>query len=312
MTHSGCWQNSEKAFRATLQVYNKGPTIKGKIVQKINQYVIPFFLMPDSKILWQYHVIRAVDDLCKKEHFDALVTTSPPHSTHLIGEKIARKHGLKWIADFRDGWAGGVVVHEPTFFHKWIHENLQQSVLRNSQAVVSVSPGIHRNLKKSCEPESDKCHIITNGYDESDYPAPEKNRDSSRFVICHCGAITKFSHPETFLRSLRLLLDSNPEFENKISVYFVGYDALGNFMELVKALDLENVVHNMGYKSHADALKCVVNADALLLIARGQPDDTFIPSKTFEYLGAQKPVLALTNVNDTYDLMEKMSMPVVS
>ncbi len=272
------------------------------VLSIFNEFVIPFFLLPDSKILWTHPLLRTIKKLLMDEKFDALYTTSPPHSVHLVGEKIAKKYGLKWTADFRDSWAGGVVVHEPTIFQRWLSRKMQSHVLRAADAVLTVT----QSLKKEFDQESKNVQYIPNGFDPADYPSAEKGQES-KFVFCHCGSITRFSHPEGLLRALSELKTQQPEVYEKILFRFVGHDSLGNFPALVEKFNVQDAVEYLGYKTHNQALRHLVNADALLLVAIGKPKDHFIPGKTFEYLGASKPILALVNVADTKSVLEKFA-----
>ena len=272
------------------------------ILGRLNKKVVPFFLVPDSKILWKHAVVRKVAQLLRQEHFDVLYTTSPPHSVQVIGKMLAERFGLKWIADFRDSWAGGVVVHEPTKVQKICNRKLQQSVLRSTDKAVAVSEGIAKELAQKAD--DSKVHVITNGFDPDDFPESVK---SDVFTFCHCGSITNFSNPDYFLLAVASFFTEYPDYKDKIRFQFVGYDALGTFTETVERLQLSDVIEYLGYQSHHRALKYVVRADALVLIARGGSHSHFIPGKVFEYIGARKPILAMSNVSDTLRLLTSYS-----
>lgn len=264
----------------------------------LNQKVLPFFLLPDSKILWKGHAVRAVQKLFQENRFDAVMTTSPPHSVHLIGKRISGKFNLPWIADFRDGWAGGVVVHEPTSIQARINRHLQDKVLRNASAVIAVTKAIASELSNE---GGTKVHYLPNGFDPEDIQPIKTGND--RFTICHVGSITRFSHPGTFLKALARLLDSRPELRSRLRIRFVGQDTLGDFNGMVDDYKLNDIVEATGYVSHGESVRYLMDADALLLVAQGNPGAHFIPGKTFEYIGALKPMLVISNVSDTTDLL---------
>lgn len=266
----------------------------------INAKLLPFFLMPDSKILWRPFVLKTVRNLLAREKFDALMTSSPPHSVHLIGRRIAKKYGLPWLADFRDGWAGSHIVHEPTRRQYTHNVKLQNKVVADADAVVSVSPGIDRSLKKlSRAPE--KFYIVTNGFDPQDFQcALHKN---AQYTLCYSGTINKFADPMPFLDALVVLRDETPHTLARLRVQFVGYDTLGTLNNAVKCRGLAEYVDIIGHKDHLESVKYLVSADALLLIAKARETDTFIPGKTFEYIGACKPIFAISNSRDTNALL---------
>ncbi|MBD3387123.1 glycosyltransferase [candidate division KSB1 bacterium] len=261
--------------------------------------VLSFFCLPDLKRLWHLHAMQVVRKLHKQYRFDAVFSTSPPHSVHLLARHISGKYQIPWIADFRDSWSGGVVVQEPTWFHRYMNKRLQRSVVKRADAVIGVTTGIIDQLLLDNEK---KFYYIPNGFDPDDYP--KANRRAKRQVVfCHCGSVTKFSHPGPLLEAIQLLLKRKPDLKTILLFQFVGYDALGNFRDMVRQFGLDQVVQVISYKSHRQALQYVVDADALVLIARGRKEDRFIPGKTYEYIGAQKNILAITDVAEIRQLL---------
>jgi glycosyltransferase involved in cell wall biosynthesis len=276
------------------------------LAQWINQKVLPFFILPDTKILWKKHCVQTVSQLLEKEQFDAIFSTSPPHSVHLIAQKLSQKYNIPWIADFRDSWAHGVVVHEPTFIQKKINLCQQKKVLRNANAVTAVTPGISQELAKSTSLEK-KISYLPNGFDSSDFKdlgGPKNNK----FVFCHIGSITQYSHPKILLKAFADLIKEQPELKQKLVLQFVGQNLIGNFNDLLLKYNLKELVEQTGYVSHRESVKKLINADALVLIAQGKKGAHFIPGKAFEYIGASKPILAITNVSDTIDLLKDYSL----
>ncbi|MBN1466425.1 hypothetical protein JXA02_11725, partial [candidate division KSB1 bacterium] len=245
----------------------------------IRQKVAPFLLTPDSKILWHPFARQACCDLIRQDDFTALLTTSPPHSLHLIGRTIAKKFNLPWLVDFRDGWAGSHVVFEPTRWQR--NRNLQQQklVLRDASAVVAVSPGIVTSLQRS--EGTDKYFLIYNGFDPEDFSHSQER--GGQYTLCYSGTINRFADPEPLLDALLLLKRESPSQFRSLRLQFVGLDTLGNFAERVHARGLDEQVEIVGHRDHAEAVAFVQNAAALLLIAHARPTDTFIPGKTFEY-----------------------------
>lgn len=285
-----------------------GGTGGSKWAAWINEYLLSFVLRPDSKRLWHWHALRTARRLLKQERFDAIYTTSPPHSVQLLGLTLKKQFGIKWIADFRDAWAGGVVVHEPTAWQYHDNRRMQKKVLQYADAVLCVTPGLARDLTPMAG--DTPVHVLTNGYDPEDYP--ESQRTDSRFVICHCGSVTRFSHPEIFLSACAQLKHKDPGLAKKLQIQFVGYDALGVLPNLVKKYHVDDLVQMIGYQPHWKALEYLVSADALLLIALGRPGDRFVPGKVFEYIGAQKSIIAVTNVDDTKTILNQYSGTVLT
>ena len=62
------------------------------------------FFIPDARKGWNKHAYRKAAELVSKNNYDAVIVTSPPHSSQLIGLKLKKNFDIKWIADLRDPW----------------------------------------------------------------------------------------------------------------------------------------------------------------------------------------------------------------
>src|SRR5512140_2538291 len=61
-------------------------------------------LFPDSKVGWVAPAVRLGKRLYRQNSYRAIISTSPPISSHLVGMKLAEQLGVPWVADFRDFW----------------------------------------------------------------------------------------------------------------------------------------------------------------------------------------------------------------
>ena len=274
-------------------------TRSGGLLQALNRQVLPWIVLPDTKMLWAPFAVHTAKSIYKHTGFDAVYSTSPPHSAHLIARRIRKTLAIPWVADFRDSWAGSVVVHEPTALHRRVHRKMQAGVVRDADAVVAVSEGIRDVLGRT-----KRAFVIHNGFDPADFPAPSLNR-SKKFVFCHCGSITEFSFPDVLLAAVQAWLRAEPGFRRKLEFRFIGQDMSGKLQDLIRSHGLQDMCSVSGYRTHRRALQTMVDADALILIARGRADLAFIPGKTFEYLGSRKPIVVISDVPDTLALTGK-------
>ena len=56
-------------------------------------------LVPDQKVTWNLTAIPAAIRLVREHGIDAVITTSPPPSVHLVGAAVKRTTGAAWLAD---------------------------------------------------------------------------------------------------------------------------------------------------------------------------------------------------------------------
>lgn len=281
-----------------------------RLWEALNSKVLPFLLIPDSKVLWLPHAISAAACLLKNQRFDAIMTTSPPHSIHFAGMYLHKQSAIPWIADFRDGWVGGEFQQEPSIFHQKLNDWLQSKVLIEADRVIGVSNGLTASLKGCYSSRSEKFVTITNGYDIDDFKqAPKPKVDKDKFTFCHCGAVTAASDLKYFLLGLQQALLLRPQLGNQLRVEFVGQVLLESFNKMIKILGLE--IQLTGYKSHDQAIGHIKSANALILTVSDKVSTGFIPGKLFEYLFAHKPILAIVPHGETASILRQRGLATI-
>jgi len=62
-------------------------------------------LVPDENVSWNLTSIPAALRIAREHGIDAVLTTSPPGSVHLVGAAVQKATGAKWVADLRDSLA---------------------------------------------------------------------------------------------------------------------------------------------------------------------------------------------------------------
>jgi hypothetical protein len=67
---------------------------------------------------------------------------------HLIGLGLKKKHGITWVADFRDPWTNIDYYRDLTLTRlaDRYHKKLEQKVLLQADHVITVSPGMTREF----------------------------------------------------------------------------------------------------------------------------------------------------------------------
>ena len=164
------------------------------LVQQALRFVRGNLFIPDPRRGWNRHALAAVEQLLAAgETFDAVLTSSPPHSTQLIGLELQKRHGLRWLADLRDPWTD--IYYYKDLHHTplaaWLDARYERRVLTHADAVLVTSPETKRLfLAKLSTLPTAKFHVLPNGYDESDFRrASAPPRDCLR--ITHTGTITE-------------------------------------------------------------------------------------------------------------------------
>jgi glycosyltransferase involved in cell wall biosynthesis len=260
------------------------------ISQKLSMFVRGNFFIPDPRFLW---IIPSADFLKKylKDHpVDLIVSTGPPHSMHLIAEKVAHATGIPWIADFRDPWTKMFYFKHLslTKLSEKIHERLEKKVLDRANCVVAVSPLVQEEFKAMTKTNVE---LITNGYDEDDFdfePQPDGN-----FNITHTGLFASDGNPSSLWTVLASLCKSETGFKDALRIRLCGKTDSQIIASIKDAGLGENLV-DLGYCDHMTAVKEQKEASLLILPLRKEPEyKATLPGKLFEYLASERPVLGI-------------------
>ena len=247
--------------------------------------------IPDPRRFWVRPSVKRLDQLIRQRTFDSIVSTGPPHSMHLIAQKLAAKHQIPWVADFRDPWTGIDYYGELmlTGFADRRQHKLELSVLRSASRIVTVSPSWARDLGSLCDRDVD---VITNGFDEQDFQLPAPGLDQG-FTICHLGSMNRDRNPHALWQALARLQRAQHPLLSKLRVTLLG--AVDNeVVKTVASLGLKNHVELAGFISHELAIERMRASQVLLLpINRTANAAGVIPGKFFEYLGARRPILLI-------------------
>ncbi|HUP31935.1 MAG TPA: glycosyltransferase, partial [Gaiellaceae bacterium] len=140
-------------------------------------------LVPDENVTWNATAIPAAIRIVRREGIDAVITTSPPSSVHLVGAAVKRATGVRWVADLRDS----LVAHphrRPERLAARVKEQgehvVARLVARSADAVVGVSEAISEEARGF----SPRGRVVTipNGCDFDDFAGLE-HRPSERFRI---------------------------------------------------------------------------------------------------------------------------------
>lgn len=243
-------------------------------------------LVPDENVTWNLTAIPEAIRIIRRHGIDVVITTSPPSSVHLIGAAAKRATGVRWVADLRDPLAGhphrdvdrlAVRIKERT------QDSIARLVARRADAVVAVSTAIADEMRL-LDPRGPVA-AIPNGSDFDDFAGLEYT-PGERFRITHTGSFFGRRDPRPFLTAL--------ESVDGVVARFVG-DFRARDREWAETRGLSDRLELIPYAPHRHALELQRDSEALLLLIpeAGGRGAGILSGKVFEYLAAERPILAL-------------------
>lgn len=242
---------------------------------------------PDSKILWIPFAMNRIRNLSSKIQFDAVYSTSPPVSAHLIAGKLK----LPWIADFRDYWTTEDEVYAPTKWHKRKYHKIMSMISQNAEKIIAVSEPIAESIRSNAkEQDKEKVIVIPNGFDPSDFvdTVPIK---FDKFTISYLGNLNPQRSPTLIIKVLDEFIQENPNYVGKFQFYFIGKHFGITLPQVTNSVD--EIVYFEDYMPHRESLAYALGSNALLFILSKENARGIVTGKIFEYLGTGKPILAI-------------------
>ncbi len=305
-------------------VGSKSPMMRLSLWIRANVFV------PDPRFLWIRPSVRFLKKYLREHPVDAIVSTGPPHSMHLIARELHRSTGIPWTADFRDPWTRIFYFkHLPlTRRSRKRYAAMELSVLREADRVTAVTDSMVRDflgeLAQSEEHSGtvrQKFHVIENGYDEADFSGITAAELPTGFNLVHTGLFSAEGNPRKLWKVLAELCRELPGFDSRLHLTFAGKTD-PEILAAIRDAGLEEKLTDLGYVPHHEANSLQKAADLLLLPLREEPEAAgILTGKYFEYLAAGKPIaafgphgsvlersLAATRTGEIFDWDEESSL----
>ena len=245
-------------------------------------------LLPDENVTWNATAIPKAISIARNEGIDVVLTTSPPGSVHLVGAAVKRATGAKWVADLRDSLA--LHAHRSSDgagarAKQKARAGIAHLVARQADAIVTAAEAI--TVETNGLSPRGRVVTIPNGCDFDDFAGLDYAR-GERFRITHAGSFFGKRDPRPFLRALAA---SGLE---DVTVRFLG-DFRPSDREFMESLGLGDRVELVAHVPRRESLRLQRESDALLLLIpeAGGRGRGVLSGKVFEYLAAERPVLAV-------------------
>lgn len=245
--------------------------------------------VPDRAISWYPAAVKAGLRALETESYDAILSTSPPPTAHLVAASLARKSGVGWVADLRDLWSTNAAVDLPpwlTGVEGWI----ERRVLRHARSLVTVTPVWAKQLEAM---HGKRTQVITNGFDPEETPSAPPPM-LPRMTLTYTGAIyAKHQDSEPLFEGIARLRQRRRITADELVLRFYGSEH-EQLPPLVERYHLGDLVELHGLVSREEALARQRESAALVVFEWNSAKERgWFPLKSFEYLPTRRPVLVI-------------------
>jgi glycosyltransferase involved in cell wall biosynthesis len=269
----------------------------------------------DSEIGWFLPAILQGAQVIGRHKPDVIFSSAPPFTCHLVAAWLAHRHGVRWVADFRDPWARSpwkrADITDPWKLR--LREWLERLVVERADAVILNTPLLRDEFAEYYGPAlARKFHTITNGYDAehlSPFLRPVVRR-SSRLVLTHAGSLYRQRDPRPLVQAVASAIKKGRIEADQIELNFIGTVAPQfQLADTIRELDVASSVRLTPPVSHERCLEYLLESDVLIVIQPGTRLQ--VPVKLYEYLPFMKPILALAPAGALTQIAEESGLGVV-
>lgn len=268
--------------------------------------------LPDRWITWWLGAVPTGLYLIKKYKPDIIWSTYPIATAHLIGYTLNRMTKTPWIADFRDPMVQVDYPSNPLTYraYQWIENKTMSHCTR----AVFTTPGTRNDYinRFPTIPES-HFNLIENGYDEQSFVSAATSVDCSsgkkQITLIHSGVVYPSERdPTVFFEALSELLQQALISANTLKIIFRAPHHDRHLQQLIDRFGIGSIVSLAPPIAYKEALSEMLSADGLLILQASNCNNQ-IPAKIYEYLRAQRPILALTDpLGDTAGKLKEMGI----
>lgn len=251
------------------------------------------FFIPDARCWWVKPSVKYLKSYLKEHPVDAIISTGPPHSMHLIAMKLKEELGIPWIADFRDPWTEIDYyneLHLSRLADRKQHQ-LERGVLTKADMVVTVSPDGARRLGRL---GSRNVRTIYNGFDRDDDLICVPTQ-SEKFTLTYLGVLSKIQSPNNLWQALGELVKEDDNFASNLRINMIGQIDQSATASLQEN-GLADYVSFTSYIPHEQVAQVHQSSTVLLLLL--MPDSEprakgLVTGKLFEYMASGRPILCI-------------------
>lgn len=283
-----------KPLQAQLKVQATKPREK-RFLSKSIDFAKSLLAYPEYEKGWLPFALDAI----RKIDFpvDAILSTAPPITTHLIAKEAKLKFGCPWIADFRDLWATNLDNPHGAVL-RLRDRRLEKACLSSADSLVTVSRPWADRLQALYP--SKAVDVITNGFDPDDFKHNDLDHDATpnnHFSISYTGQLYAGRRdPTQLFEVIHELIEEGILPREKVRISFYG-PIEGWTQGLIERYNLQGVVELHGVIPRKEALQRQQESQLLLLLGWANPQETGQHTgKLFEYFGSRRPILAVGGV----------------
>lgn len=249
--------------------------------------------------------------LMRQRHFDLIYSTGGAFSAHVAGRALRRSTGVPWLAEVHDPFL--VPGEQPRNAQEKMKAEVERLICRDADLAIWFTEEALASARRRHPELGDRGRVMLPGVEDPFAGAPPPYVPGPVFVLGHFGSLSPTRNLGVALAALERMFAQHPSWKGRVELHVYGGPLDAVSAERLKASGARFAVRHFGrveadaesgLSGRAQILRRMRSCDALLLL---HGEDLicaeYIPSKMYEYLWMQRPILAMVHRNAQMERM---------
>lgn len=258
--------------------------------EKALHYLCAPLQITDRKFWWKSPAAKKAMQIVRENGITHLYTHSTPLVNHLAGLAVKNKHPeLRWTTHFSDPWTLNPYISYRTSLQRKANKFLEKNILELTDRITVTSEMTKDMFREGLGVDESTIRVLPHVFDPDLYP--RKTEDNKKAIIAHTGHIYG-------LRTIMPLVEAL-ESEKAQNLEFHFYGRIKEDERQAAEQRCPGLFKFFSPVPFLKSLEVLARADLLLVIDAPLENSPFFPSKLADYIGAKRPIAALTPASST-------------
>lgn len=247
----------------------------------------------------KYNIYKEAKKIIEFNKIDAIIATGEPFVLFKYAHKLAKKHNIKWYADYRDDWIEDHVKKQKSSklskIINHIESIIEKRLLSNVTGISSVSKELVNQINNRITPPFSI--VIENGIDLSYIENAKKKLNDNQFNIVYTGIFYDCNYIDIFIKGFEMFLAKQNK--KNVQLLFIGTEyQKNNAYHKIKEFSEEHtsIVQMIDRVDMQTAINYQTSAQVLLNFIAGDPSKGLIGAKAYSYAATRVPTLTVPHI----------------
>jgi glycosyltransferase involved in cell wall biosynthesis len=297
-------------LRHVLRKHLTHPMVYRLVMVLLSIPLLPFMFIEkllrpvESSWSWWLSAYLKGRALARHRKFDLIYSTGGAFAAHVAGSKLKQALSVRWLAEVHDPLV--MPGSTPTTAQERMQADVERQICTYADVAIWFTEQALASAKRRHPQLGDRGKMILPGID-APFKVMPPYVPGPKMVIGHFGSLSTTRNLTPIIAALEALVSQRPELGTVLELQLTGgpLDAVSQaaiaqspVRDLVRHLGRMEADPATGLSGREQILHRMRSVDVLLLLHGTEPICAeYIPSKLYEYLWIQRPILATVHNN---------------